>query len=284
MNSLHPLIFSSCPADPWDAASWAEPGAPGPDISILTQVQQEHINSLTRKVEELQLALELSEKHSERIEELHATERGDLITAYEQMISEQTVAVRQYESRASSVGTLRSEVRKRKDELKQAEAGTVALRQLLTTISKVWRHSIFDLESSLEVEIRWRDTMEADRVKFADIHRKKLHMLQREVVSLGVLAADQPCPIVSYTSFRTSSFGAFGIVRRTWCYGRSAAMPRCGRRGQGRTLCGFPCGDAATVRVVSTAICILHYCRRPLRLWVRCRLVSPCWSLCIIGS
>jgi hypothetical protein len=91
--------------------------------------------------------------------------------------------VRQYEARAACVGNLRLEARKREGELAAVRQESVAVRQRLTMLSRVWRNSVVELEQCLEREVAHRNHLEQERVKFAEIHRKKLQSLQREADS-----------------------------------------------------------------------------------------------------
>ena len=54
------------------------------------------------------------------------------------------------------------------------------MRQRLNTLSRVWRNSVIELEQQVEGEVGKRHALEAERLKFAEIHRKKLQSLQRE--------------------------------------------------------------------------------------------------------
>ena len=54
------------------------------------------------------------------------------------------------------------------------------MRQRLNTLSRVWRNSVIELEQQVEGEVGKQHALEAERLKFAEIHRKKLQSLQRE--------------------------------------------------------------------------------------------------------
>ena len=151
--------------------------------SLRLELQQDHIASLSREADELRDQLTDARTRIARADEMRETERSEMVASYERMLAEQAAAVRQYEARAATVGTLRLEARKREAELTAVRQESVAIRQRLSTVSKVWRHSVIELEQSLEKEISQRNHLEAERAKFAEIHKKKLQSLQREADS-----------------------------------------------------------------------------------------------------
>ena len=81
-------------------------GAP----SLRLELQQEHIDALSREASELREQLAQARAHAAQAEELRAAERSEVVASYERMLAEQQAAVRQYETRAASVGTLRLEL------------------------------------------------------------------------------------------------------------------------------------------------------------------------------
>ena len=151
--------------------------------SLRLELQQEHILSLSQEVDVLREELAHARQRSIQSDELRERERAEVAASYERMLAEQQAAVRQYEARAACVGTLRLEARKRDNELTAVRQEALAVRQRLATLSRVWRMSVMELEQCLETEVRSRNELEAERVKFAEIHRKKLQSLQREADS-----------------------------------------------------------------------------------------------------
>ena len=128
-------------------------GAP----SLRLELQQEHIDALSREASELREQLAQARAHAAQAEELRAAERSEVVASYERMLAEQQAAVRQYETRAASVGTLRLEARKRENELAAVREESLAVRQRLGTLSRVWRYSVVELEQCLEAEVRHRN-------------------------------------------------------------------------------------------------------------------------------
>ena len=161
-------------------------GAPAPSAaapssgSLRLELQQEQLLSLTREADGLRAQLDQTRQQQAKAESAREEERSELVASYERMLSEQAAAVRQYEARAACVGTLRLEARKRDAELAAVRQESVSVRQRLTVVSKVWRQSVLELESCLDREIQQRHHFEAERVKFGEIHRKRLQSLQRE--------------------------------------------------------------------------------------------------------
>ena len=178
VNGRAPVAVSLKKAAPVDAPTG------NADVDSLrglrAAVRQEHVSSLMQETDELRAQVEQLRSSAAASEEARHAERAELVASYERMLQEQAAAVRQFEARASTVGTLRMEARKREAELTAVRQESVVVRQKLAVNHKVWRHSVIELEATLEAEIRSRNALEADRTKFAEIHRKKLQSLQRE--------------------------------------------------------------------------------------------------------
>lgn len=151
--------------------------------SLRLELQVEHVASLTRELHAMRAQLVDARSRNSDADALREGERGELVASYERMLAEQAAAVRQYEARAAMVGGMRIEARKREAELTAVRQESVLVRQRLATISRVWRQSVVELEQTLEKEIRHRHSLEAERGKFAEIHRKKLQSIQREADS-----------------------------------------------------------------------------------------------------
>ena len=136
--------------------------------SLRLELQQDHIHSLQRETEELRDQLSSLRQRVTSADEARESERSELVASYERMLAEQAAAVRQYEARAAVVGSLRLEARKRETELTAVRQESVSIRQRLTTISKVWRHSVSELEQALDSEIRHRNHLETERAKVGE--------------------------------------------------------------------------------------------------------------------
>ena len=113
--------------------------------SLRIELQQEQISALMCELDQLQAQLTDARVASTSAESVHAGERGELVASYERMLSEQAAAVRQYEARAACVGSLRLEARKRESELAAVRQESVAVRQRLTVVTKVWRQSVIEV-------------------------------------------------------------------------------------------------------------------------------------------
>ena len=152
----------------------------GASLSLKFELQSDHVAQLTKEADELRAQLASQRERSAAADELREAERSEMVASYERMLAEQAAAVRQYEARAATVGTLRLDARKKENELNAVRAESVAVRQRLNTLSRVWRNSVIELEQQVEGEVGKRHALEAERLKFAEIHRKKLQSLQRE--------------------------------------------------------------------------------------------------------
>ncbi|KAL1521756.1 hypothetical protein AB1Y20_021410 [Prymnesium parvum] len=113
-------------------------------------------------------------------EELRLAERNELVASYEAMLAQQELAVRQHEAKACSLLPLRHEVRQREAEVRQLTAASAASRQHAHVVSKVWRASVSELEGALELQLKQKEALEAERHRFAEGYRKKLAQLQKE--------------------------------------------------------------------------------------------------------
>ena len=107
---------------------------------------------------------------------------GLLTRSSERCACVQEAAVRQYEARAASLGSVgnAASARRHEAQLDELRLSAEGEQQHATALRDVWSGSVQELERELEQARAARTAVEAERLRMLELHRKRLAQVQRE--------------------------------------------------------------------------------------------------------